>query len=207
MKNSMVKMNKPFYVGNAILELSKFHMYNFHYNVMKSVFGDRIELLYTDTDSLLYEIQSLDPYGELKETGGAEWFDFSNFPEGHPLHDDKNKWVPGMFKDECNARIIAEFVGLRSKMYCIRVEGEGETKVAKGVKKSVVENDIKFSNYLNCLVNEQVLEHNFKCIRSQNHEVNTLHMHKKTLCGFDDKRFLINMIHSVPYGYKNMKTC
>ena len=120
MKNSMVKMNKPFYVGNAILELSKFHMYNFHYNVMKSVFGDRIELLYTDTDSLLYEIQSLDPYGKLKETGGAEWFDFSNFPEGHPLHDDKNKRVPGMFKDECNARIIAEFVGLRSKMYCAR---------------------------------------------------------------------------------------
>ena len=112
-----------------------------------------------------------------------------------------------MFKDECNARIIAEFVGLRSKMYCIRVEGEGEMKMAKGVKKSVIENDIKFSNYLNCLVNEQVLEHNFKCICSQNHEVNTLHMHKKTLCGFDDKRFLINMIHSVPYGYKNMKTC
>ena len=67
----MVKMNKPFYVGNAILELSKFHMYNFHYNVMKSVFGDRIELLYTDTDSLLNEIQSLDPYGKLKETGGG----------------------------------------------------------------------------------------------------------------------------------------
>ena len=40
MKNSLVKMNKPFYVGNAILELSKFHMYNFHHNVMKPVFDD-----------------------------------------------------------------------------------------------------------------------------------------------------------------------
>ena len=42
MKNSFVKMNKPFYVGNVVLELSKFHMYNFHYNVMKLVFDDRI---------------------------------------------------------------------------------------------------------------------------------------------------------------------
>ena len=61
MKNSFVKMNKPFYVGNAVLELSKFHMYNFHYNVMKPVFDDRIQLLYKDTDSLFYEICSTDP--------------------------------------------------------------------------------------------------------------------------------------------------
>ena len=61
MKNSLVKMNKPFYVANAILELSKFHMYNFHYNVMKLVFNDRIQLLYTDTDSLMYEIESDNP--------------------------------------------------------------------------------------------------------------------------------------------------
>ena len=56
MKNSLVKMNKPFYVGNAVLELGKFHMYNFHYNVMKPVFNDRIQLLYTDMDSLMYKI-------------------------------------------------------------------------------------------------------------------------------------------------------
>ena len=58
MKNSLVKMNKPFYVRNAILELRKFHMYNFHYNVMKPVFNDRIQLLYMDTNSLMYKIKS-----------------------------------------------------------------------------------------------------------------------------------------------------
>ena len=56
-------------MGNAVLELSKFHMYNFHYNVMKLVFDDRIQLLYMDTDSLMYEIESEDPYAEL---GAAE---------------------------------------------------------------------------------------------------------------------------------------
>ena len=79
MKNSLVKMNKPFYVGNAVLELSKFHMYNFHYNVMKLVFNDRIPLLYTDTDSLMYEIESEDPYAKLEVAGKKGWFDFSNF--------------------------------------------------------------------------------------------------------------------------------
>ena len=55
-------------------------MYNFHYNVMKLVFNDRIQLLYTDTDSLMYEIKSEDPYAELEVAGKKGWFDFSNFP-------------------------------------------------------------------------------------------------------------------------------
>ena len=83
MKNSLVKMNKPFYVGNAVLELSKFHMYNFHYNVMKPVFNDRIQLLYTDTDSLMYK----DLCAELEVAGKKGWFDFSNLPPDHPLYD------------------------------------------------------------------------------------------------------------------------
>ena len=78
MKNSLVKMNKPFYVRNAVLELSKFHRFNFYYNVMKLVFNDRIQLLYTDTDSLLYEIESEGPYAELGVAGKKGWFDFSN---------------------------------------------------------------------------------------------------------------------------------
>ena len=75
-------------------------------------------------------------------------------------------------------------------------------KVAKGVKKSVIENDLKFSNYFECLLCEDSYEHDFKCIRSSKHNVHTLAMKKKTLSSFDDKRFLLNMIHSVPYGYK-----
>ena len=204
MRNTVVKMNKPFYVGNAVLELSKFHMYNFHYNVMKPVFNDRIHLLYTDTDSLMYEIQSENPYQELKDGDKLGWFDFSNYPKDHPLFDDRNKRVPGLFKDECNVRYIKEFVGLRSKMYSLSVEGE-DVKVAKGVKKSVINNELRFSNYLDCLLGEDSIEHSFKCIRSTKHSVHTLDMRKKTLSGFDDKRFLLNAIDSVPYGYKYFK--
>ena len=205
MRNTLVKMNKPFYVGNAVLELSKFHMYYFHYNVMKQVFNDRIHLLYTDTDSLMYEIQSENPYQELKDGNKLGWFDFSNYPQDHPLFDERNKRVPGLFKDECNVRYIKEFVGLRSKMYCLSVvEGE-DVKVAKGVKKSVINNELRFSNYLDCLLDEDSLEHSFKCIRSNKHSVHTLDMKKRMLSGFDDKRFLLNAIDSVPYGYKYFK--
>ena len=76
--------------------------------------------------------------------------------------------------------------------------------MAKGVKKSVIENNLKFSNYLECLLCKQSYEHNFKCIHSSRHSVHTMAMKRKTLSSFDDKRFLLNMMHSVPYGYKNM---
>ena len=69
-------------------------------------------------------------------------------------------------------------------------------KVAKRVKKSVINNDLKFSNYMECLMEEETMEYSFRCIRSNQHHVHTLDLKKKMLSGFDDKRFL-------PYGYKH----
>ena len=98
-------------------------------------------------------------------------------------------------------------MGLHSKMYSISVEGsKKELKVAKGVKKSDIENNLNFSNYLECLLWKQSYKHDFKCIHSSRHSVHTLAMKKKILLSFDDKRFLLNMLHSIPYGYKNRCT-
>ena len=114
MKYSSIKINKPFYIGMSILDLSKWHMYNFHYNVMKAIFGDRVHLHYTDTDSFIYEISSADVYEELRPHA-RDYFDFSNYPENHMLKNSCNKKVPGKFKDESASKCITEFVGLRSK--------------------------------------------------------------------------------------------
>ena len=114
-------------------------------------------------------------------------FDFSNFPTDHPLHNDSNKCISGLLKDECNVRPIKEFVDLRSKMYSLFIEG-GDVKVVKGVKKSMINNDLKFSNYKECLVEEETMEHSFWCIQSNQHSVHTLDLKKNTLSGFDDKR-------------------
>lgn len=195
----VVKLNKPFSIGMSILDLSKLFMYDFHYNVIKRVFGSRVCLLYTDTDSLLYEIQSEDVYAELSHI--KDYFDFSNYPLDHFLYSEENKRIPGAFKDECASRPIAEFVGLRSKMYSFKVCDQEETKVAKGVKKSIIKKDLKFESYVECLNQNVSLEHSFKNIRSASHSVFTWDQRKVSLSPFDDKRYLVDMVRSLPYGH------
>ena len=60
---SILKLNKPIYVGFTVLDLSKWLMYDFHYNFIKKYFS--AELLFTDTDSLTYEIKSENVYKEF----------------------------------------------------------------------------------------------------------------------------------------------
>ena len=117
-----------------------------------------------------------------------------------------NKKVPGKFKDESASKCITEFVGLRSKMYSFMFDdkkdvSKAEVRVAKGVQKSVIFNDLRFSTYLNCLWNDEVKEHNFKTIRSMKHSVATYTQSKITLCPFEDKRYLLDAINSLPYGH------
>lgn len=122
-----VCLNKPIQVGQAILDLSKECMYNFHYNVMLPKFESDLKLLMTDTDSLVYEISSSDPeydmYKDL-ETIKQE-FDFSDYPKDHPLYDATNKKIAGKFKDD-KSTIIKEFCGIRAKMYSMLLAGYGD---------------------------------------------------------------------------------
>ena len=69
--------NKPTYVGFTVLDLSKWKMYDFHYNFIKKNFD--AELLFTDTDSLTYEIESENVYEEFFKW--KDLFDFSNYPK------------------------------------------------------------------------------------------------------------------------------
>ena len=70
----LLTLNKPIYVGFTVLELSKWLMYDFHYNFIKKHFD--AELLFTDTDSLTYEIKSKDVYEEFFKH--KHWFDSVN---------------------------------------------------------------------------------------------------------------------------------
>ena len=89
-------INKPTYVGFAVLELSKLHMYTFHYDHMRAWYPTS-ELLFTDTDSLVYHVFTEDLYADL--AARREHFDFSNYPNGHALAGDDNKMVLGKMKD------------------------------------------------------------------------------------------------------------
>jgi hypothetical protein len=197
--HEITKVVKPCYLGISILELAKYHMYQFYYNVLKKYFNEQISLLYTDTDSLICHITCSKLY-EDHIPKIKDYFDFSNYPKHHPLYSVKNKKIPGFFKDEVGGRHITEFIGLRSKMYSFMLDGK-ENKVAKGVKKSVIEKQLSFNDYKSCLFKSEQKEHAFKNIVSKNHHVFTLSQSKTTLSSFDDKRFLLSRFASLPYGH------
>ena len=139
MKKTGLTMNKPVYLGMNILDLSKTLMFDFHYNYIKKKYGNKAKLLFTDTDSLMYEIQTED-FNEDIKGDVKDRFDTSDYPSNHPsgIPTGCNKKVLGMFKDEAGGKIIDEFVGLRAKLYSYKMlEGE-ESKKCKGVKKLVV---------------------------------------------------------------------
>ena len=134
MKRTKLTFNKPVYCGMAILDLSKSLMYDFHYGYILPKYGKNQKLLFTDTDSLCYEIETEDFYEDI--SGDVEkGFDTSNFPKDHPSGiQGKNKKVPGMMKDEAGGRIIEEFVGLRAKLYSYKMFKGKEEKKCKGIK-------------------------------------------------------------------------
>ena len=103
---------------------------------MKPKYENKVKLLFRDTDSLAYEIETEDFYKDISCDVLAR-FDTSNFPKVHisGFPNDWNKNVVGMMRDEVGGKIIEEFVGLRAKLYSYKIiEGKDEKK-CKGVKK------------------------------------------------------------------------
>ena len=119
----------------CILDLSKTLMYDFHYNYIKQKYGDKAKLLFTDTDSLMYEIQTEDFYKDIS-ADVKHRFDTSDYPPDHPsgIPSRFNKKVIGMFKDEGGGKVIDEFVGLRAKLFRIKCLKVKKTKNAKELK-------------------------------------------------------------------------
>ena len=100
--------------GAVILDLSKYIMFNFFYNVLQYKYENKVKLLFTDTDSLCVSIETEtdgDLYKELNDI--KDHLDFSEYPKYHKSYDSSNCAIAGYFKDEFGAQIITEFIGLR----------------------------------------------------------------------------------------------
>ena len=96
-----IVLNKPMIVGQAMLDLSKTLMYKFHYDYIKPKCGEKAKLLFTDTESQMYKIQTKDFYKDIS-SDVSEKFDTSNYPKEHPSGIPTcliNNKVIGMFKD------------------------------------------------------------------------------------------------------------
>ena len=165
-----VVINKPVYLGQAILDLSKTIMYEFHYDYMKCKYRDEdLTLCYMDMDSLIYSIKTKDIYKDITDDVEAR-FDTSGYIPDRPLPVGLNKKVIGLMKDELGGEIMREFVNLWPKMYSYKV-GNLEPKKCKGIKKCVVKKMISFNDYKKCLFSRERTHRSQLLFRSRKHEV------------------------------------
>ena len=186
LKKTKIKLNKAIYVGAAILDISKVIMYDFHYNVMKPKYGDKLQLLGSDTDSLKYAVECDDLYKDIYEM--KQHFDLSDYPKNHKYHDSTNKKVLCKMKDEGESKPMVEFIGLRAKMYMQQYQDNSKV-VAKGVK-SYVKNTLKMEEYKQALFNKKNIYKLQNSLRSYEHEMYSITLNKSSLCAYDDKRYI-----------------
>ena len=205
MNKTKVKMNKPIYLRLSMLEISKILMYEFWYDYMKPKYNDNIKLCYMDTDSFVMNIKTEDFYKD-NANHVEKRFDTSNYEVNRPLPTGKNKKVIGLMKDELGGKIITEIVILRPKTYSYLINDCKEDKKAKGTKKWVIKRMIKFNDYKNCLLKDEVILKLQQRFISNKHDVYTENINKIALSNNDDKRIVSSdKITSYPYGYKGKK--
>jgi hypothetical protein len=211
LKQSTVFLNKAFPIGFTILERSKDFMYQQFYEVIRPALSDcDVQVLFSDTDSFGISIKSseinVDHFDRLSNI-----FDFSNYPPTAKQYSKKHASKLGYWKDEIQGQRMLEFVGLRSKTYAFLIGEEGEEKnatlkskckgVTKGYKKT-----IPFQKFKRCIEKFSKVVLQQYHIRASNHIVKTLKVQKTCFSSFDDKRYLLCAIHSVPYGSKLIKS-
>ena len=158
-------------------------MYDFHYNFIKKHFDTK--LLFTDTDSLTYEIKSDDVYEESFKH--KHLFDFSNLSKNSKFFDETNKTVIGKMKDESEGKINDEFVGLKSKMHSMKNIDGKETNRAKEVSVAT-----EFKKFKHPLLNKKIMKHKMRRTQAKKHKLGTYKINIISLSCFNEKRFVLN---------------
>ena len=187
-----VVMNKPVYLGQAILDLGKIVMYEFHYDYMVPKYSlEKLKLCYMDRDSLVYDIKTEDFYEDILDDVPAR-FNTSGYCPNRPLPVGLKKKVIGLMKDELGSKIMTEFMALRPKLYSYKKLHGSEDKKCKGIKKCIVKKALTFEDYKACLFNDSTEYRSQLMFRSAKHEVHTIKVNKVDLNREDDKRISRN---------------
>jgi len=207
MRKMSITLDRPLYVGQSILDISKTLMYDFHYNYIKKNYAN-FKLIYGDTDSFAYYCKTPDIYAIIKRD--IDLFDTSNYSTNNIYEIPRvNKCVLGKFKDEMSGEIIEEMICLKPKMVLIYDGGGGVKKInkeickAKGVKQCIVKNKIRFRDSKKCLKKREIVQSEVQnLIKSNNHILYSISQRKNTLSAYDDKRhWLDDGINSLAYGH------
>ena len=191
-------LDSPIYLGMTILDISKAIMYDFYYNHLKKL-NYRIQLLITDTDSLIFQVWVEDFYQEMKKN--LQLYDTSNYPKDHPLYSAANKKKNGKMKDELAGAIMYEVVGLRPKLYSFITDKMHNTLRAKGVAKATIKT-LSHQQYMACLQNRSEVHGEVTLLQSKFHRISTITQRKKLLSSDDDKRHILdNNIDTLAFGH------
>ena len=200
-------MNKPVYLDLSVLEISKTLMYEFWFDYIKPQYQNNAKLCYMDTDSFIINIKTEDFYEDIANDVEKR-FDTSNYEVNRPLPTGKNKNVIELMKDELGGNIMTEFVALRPKTYSYLMDDGNSDKKAKGTKKCVIKRRLKFNDYKDCLLNNEVILKSQQRFKSEAHNAYTEEVNKIALSSNDDKRLKIfDRITLYPYGTSVGKVC
>ena len=199
-----INMKKPGYFGQAILDLSKTLMYEFHYDYMRPLYGSKVKLCYMDTNNFVYKIEAedfnrdiaADVESRLNTSGYSK-------DDKKPLTIGKNK-VIGLMKDDQGGKIMTNFVALREKMSAYRkidcLTAQHEHFVAcckkryKGIKKCVVAESLRLDDYKTCLFDGEIVYREQILFENKKHQVYTVNKHKIALTRDHDKRLCLHRL-------------
>ena len=204
MLKSKVKLNRPIFIGQAVLDHSKLTMYKLFYQTLPSCpLIHKIRLLGGDTDSFFLQLTiDHDKTGDDILHNMKNIVDFSNYPTSHPLFSNDNKARLGCFKDEVAGRVIEEMILLRPKMYSMKLRNENDSiKRAKGIARSVVKNNLRHIDYQKAFHETQESTVEMTILKSKRHIVQTHSFQKRGLSIFDDKRIWLSKNKSLPHGH------
>ena len=208
MKRSVVMLDKPIYLGAAILDLSKIEIYDFWYNYAKPTWDNKVRLVMTDTDSLFVHIRTDYVDADILKRGDhLKYFDHSNYDENHPMYFSNNKMKLGFMKNETGGEEISDACAIRAKMYAFRMSDGSEKKKAKGVRGYIVKGGLTFDDYVNCM-NDPGKKHMVKMngLRSYHQTMYSETVNKVGLSANDDKRIICeDGIHTTAIGHKDLR--
>jgi hypothetical protein len=200
-----VTLDKPIFVGQAVLDYSKLEMYNLFYKILPQCsLIKKLQLEGGDTDSFFLSIAT-DTHITLSDVFNnlAQYIDTSNYPPSHPLYSTVNKAKLGCFKDETGGQTLEEMILLRPKMYSMKFKDtDTSIKRAKGISKHIVKK-MKHDLYRAAFEEKKITRVQMTIIRSKQHTVQTTTFNKRALSAWEDKRVWLSENESLPHGHVN----
>ena len=192
-------MNQPVYLGLPILEISKTLMYQFEYDYIKPMYQQNSKLCYMDTDSFIIHIKTKHVFEDIADNV-AKIFDTSSYEVNRSLPTGKNKKGIGVIKNELGGKNTSEFVVLRPKPYSCLIHDGNNGKKFKETKKCVIKQILKFNDYKDCLLNNEIILLLQQRFKSEAHNIYSEEINMIALSSNDDKR-LQTFDRILPYPY------